>query len=203
MDAEEEDWELPETVRVQPKSLGRGLPVPPVIPLVAIIGVFIGLAMGYRFAANPVPSPLPISTLAAAPTTPIASAQPSVSSDQAYVPIIGPISVANPPADGLTMDQLLAVMAGPWMRIPSSEVLSARVAHYDQVSNTHTQSTQWVWVIVLKNEVGADVNGHVCMPAAHSGATAPPDCVVVETTQILILDYVTGDFLEAQSWPHA
>lgn len=109
--------------------------------------------------------------------------------------------MANPPADRLSIGQLLGVIAGPWMRIPSSDVLSARVAHYNQVSNTRTQSTQWVWVLVLKNDAGAAVNGQGCLPAASAGATLPPNCVVIPTTQILILDYVTGDFLEAQSWP--
>lgn len=200
MDAREEDWDLPPTVPINPRSLGRGLPVPPVLPLVALLGIFLGLAMGYRIAANPEPSAAPTTTPAAAPTT-LTPAPPSIAPDQAYVPIVGPISVANPPADGLTMDELLGVLAGPWMRIPSSDVLSARVARYNQVSNTRTQSTQWVWVIVIKDDVAAAVNGHDCRPVAPSNATLPPDCVVVETTQIVILDYVTGDFLEAQSWP--
>ena len=200
MDAREEDWDLPPTVPINPKSVGRGLPVPPVLPLVAIIGIFMGLAMGYRIAANPEPSAAPTPALTAAPTLP-ASAAPSTAPDQAYVPIVGPISVANPPADGLTIDQLLGKLAGPWMRVPSSDVLSARVAHYNQVSNTRTQSAQWVWVIVLKNDGGAAMNGQGCLPAAPAVATLPPNCVVIPTTQILILDYVTGDFLEAQSWP--
>lgn len=41
----------------------------------------------------------------------------------------------------------------------------------------------------------------VSLPAASAGATLPPNRVVIPTTQILILDYVTGNFLEAQFWP--
>lgn len=200
MDAREEDWDLPLTVPVNPKSVGKGLPVPPVIPLVAIIGIFMGLAMGYRIAANPEPSAAPTRALTAAPTLPPPAAA-FTAPDQPYVPIVGPISVANPPPDGLTIDQLLGKLAEPWMRIPSSDVLSARVAHYNQVSNTRTQSEQWVWVIVLRNDGGATVNGQGCLAAASADPTSPQDCVVIRTTQILIVDYVTGDFLEAQSWP--
>ena len=201
MDAREEDWDLPVTVPVHPKSVGRGLPVPPVIPLVTIIGIFMGLAMGYRIAANPEPSAAPTPARTAVQPALPASSAPAVAPGQPYVPIVGPISVADPPADGLTMDQLLGVLAGPWMRIPSSDVLSARVAHYNQVSNTGTQATQWVWVLVLKNDTGEAMKWRGCLPAASADATSPPNCVVIPTTQILIVDYVTGDFLEAQSWP--
>jgi hypothetical protein len=200
MDAREEEWDLPLTVPVKSKSVGRGLPVPPVLPLVAVIGIFMGLAMGYRIAAKPEPSAAPTPAFTAAQTSP-PSAAPSTAPDQAYVPIVGPISVANPPADGLTIDALLGVLAAPGMRIPSSDVLSARVARYNEVSNTGTQSGEWVWVLVLKDGGTAAITGYACPSAASAAATPPPSCVAIKTTQILILDYVTGDFLEAQSWP--
>jgi hypothetical protein len=214
MDAHDEEWELPDTVPVKPKPVGRGLPVPPVIPLVAILGIFIGLGLGYRIAPNQERSPAPSSARTAAlaerPTAgpteisiayEFASPGP-ISPGESFVSIVGPIDVVNPPAQGLTIEKLLAVLAQPGMWIPSSDVISARVAHYNQVSSTGTTSAQWVWVVVIRTSAGSVVNGDECGALGASGIVHA-ECIAIETTQIIILDYVTGEFLEAQSWPRA
>ena len=38
MDDRDDDWGLPDRAPIKPRSLGRGLPVPPVLPIVAAIG---------------------------------------------------------------------------------------------------------------------------------------------------------------------
>jgi hypothetical protein len=210
MDAHNEEWELPDTVPVKPKPAGRGLPVPPVIPLVAILGIFIGLGIGYRIAPSRATSPTPSSAGTAAPgegatagPTVFTNSDPEpISPGRSFISIVGPIDVVNPPAEGLNIEKLLAVLAKPGMWIPSSDVISARVARYNQVSSTGTTSAQWVWVVVIRTSGGSAANGDEC-PAMGASGIVPSDCIAIETTQIIILDYVTGEFLEAQSWPRA
>jgi hypothetical protein len=196
MDAREEEWGLPPTVPVRPRPVGRGLPAPPVLPLVAVICVFLGLGFGYRFAADPTPSATPSSsTVTAAPKLPTPA---PVEPEQTLVSIAEPNT--NPPADGLTISELLVLLNQPALWIPSSDVISASVARYNEVSATGSGSDQWVWVVITRSPVTSQVNGQECIERGNA-ATQISDCVVIHITQIIIVDYRTGEFLEARSWP--
>ncbi len=201
MDERDGDWMVQPATRVRPKSIGRGLPVPPVIPLVAILSVLFGLTMGYRLAPGAAPSPTPRHTppvITPAPTTaPLASGDANWS----FLSIIGPIEILDPPEGGMKLDQLLTQLAGPGLRIPASSVLSARVARYNQVSSINTTSDQWVWVLVISGTSEATVPVIDCgVGSVSAQPSSVQACFVGHTTEILILDYMDGGFLEAQSW---
>jgi hypothetical protein len=197
MDAREEDWGPPERVPLKPRPGGRGLPVPPILPLVAVVSILMGLSLGYRISPGPVPGPTATQTVHVISTAPATSPEPTL------VAVVEPTGLLDPPTGGLTLEQLLAVLAGPGMGIAASDVIAARVDRYDLVTATATRTQQWVWVVTMRDDVMSETNGHECFTIAAPVATLQPGCVVVETTETLILDYHTGEFLEAQSRPRA
>ena len=78
----------PEVVRVRPKPEGHGLPLPPLLPIVAMVFLFGGIAIGYRLGpTNPAPTP---SRMASAP------AGPSMSAYRPDRSVMKPILIVSP-----------------------------------------------------------------------------------------------------------
>ena len=181
MDDRRQDLELPETTRLRPASLGRGLPVPPVIPMVAVLGLVFGLALGVGLARQPEPSPAPLPSLAAvADSTPSPSAMPSTAATNG----VGR-AVDAPPGAGYSLAKVLRDLQRPGAA--DLEIISARVGHYPAVS------TEWVWLVVVPFSVDACGNHWVYGP--FPGPSLTP-CDVRTTTEMFIIDYSTGAFLE-------
>jgi len=201
MDDRDDDWGPPDRAPIKPRSLGRGLPVPPVLPIVAAICVFLGLAMGYRIAPSPTPTEAPPSIVAEATETPAGSDNPTAPVQPLQTPRVGFVD-ASPPTGGMDMDKLLESLSGRTWGISTASVVSARVAHYNEVSTVHATSRQWVWVVNFRSHYSFMLPGEGC-PAAPSVAPDPSTaaCPSVEATWTVILDYLTGDFLEAENWP--
>ena len=150
MDASDDDWTVPPTTLVQPRSVGRGLPVPPVLPFVAILCILGGIMLGFRLAPTPAPSPAAARPSAVATSTPTPAPEPTSAGPMwSFLSIIGPVEILDPPEGGLTLDQLLVEVAQPGLRIAPSSNFSARVARYNQVSSVSGSSDQWVWVLVV------------------------------------------------------
>jgi hypothetical protein len=171
--------------------------VPPILPLVAVVSILLGLSLGYRISPGPAPTSTATPSAARMATAPATAPEPTL------VAVVAPTSQPNPPTGGLTLEQLLAVLAGPGMGIAAPDVIAARVDRFDLVTSTATRTRQWVWVVTMRDDVMSETNGHECFTIAAPVATLQPGCVVVETTATLILDYQTGEFLEAQSRPRA
>jgi hypothetical protein len=185
----QDDPDFPETTPLAPRPRGKGLPVPPVIPLVAVVSILAGIALGYGLAPKAVAlaSPTPASQTAQPATPPIAT--------QAATIAPAPTSSAQgeatdsreiPPPGGLSLAQALEAFRVSFG--PPAEVISARVAHYPPVSSG------WVWLIVVPYFTPVCDYGAIAgLPGP--GQTAPP-CRYVSTTEMLVLDYVTGELLE-------
>jgi hypothetical protein len=192
MDGRLEAQDLPPITPLKPKLLGRGLPVPPVVVLVAAVGVFIGLALGYGIA--PKPSPAPASSPTTATASPVGSPLPSALPVPSTTPTSEPTASAYelPPAGGLTLTEALEMLAKSGIGISPSAVISARVERYGEASPAPAggPSDEWVWAIVVRGS----------FPGFGCGGYQPsPEPCLPATTELIILDYRTGAYLEARS----
>lgn len=192
MDRRLGDQDLPPTTPLKPSLLGRGLPVPPVVVLVAAVGLLIGLGLGYGMAPEPTspPASFPTKTTASLVASPLlpASVRPSVT--PASVPTSSTYEV--PPAGGLTLTEALAALNKLGWGISPSAVISARVERYGEASPALVggPSDEWVWAIVVRGTFFyASCGGHLPSPAPCPSTT----------TEMIILDYGTGAFLETLS----
>ncbi len=192
MDDQSLDREPLEISRLKPRSVSRGLPVPPVIPLVAILCIVFGLSVGYGL---PRPTPMPSIT---PPETPVA-ATPSLTSAVtpalAAVPsevAIGPEASGAaelPPSGGYTLAQALQALKAT-TDFPT-DVISARVGRFPPVS------TGWVWLIVVPYSV-VECGGTLLLgpSPAPTPEPTPAACRSIDTTEMIVMDYRTGAFLE-------
>lgn len=183
MDRRPADEGLPQTAPLEPRLLGRGLPVPPVAVAV-MVSLFIGLALGYGVAPKPSPEPAP-SGGTASPVGPLPSAVASVT------PTRQPSPYEPPPAGGLTLTEALDALAKDGFRVPLSAVISARIARYGEVDPAHGfPADTWVWAIVIRSDM-LDWNCRNCP----SGDTTYIRDTTYITTEMLVLDYKTGALL--------
>jgi hypothetical protein len=171
-----EELRLPPTMPLTPRSRGRGLPVPPVLPLIAVLSVLAGLAMGYGLAPKPGPNE-PSSH--PSETSPVAISFTTPSADSDLVPTARPAATPEiPPPGGLSLAQALDALNVSFGSPVA--VISARVGHFPPVS------AGWVWLIVLPYSTV------VCQ----APADPPMFCRWTTTTELVVLDYKTGEFLE-------
>jgi hypothetical protein len=206
---------LPVVARVRVESHGRGLPVPPVIPTIAVFCLLVGISLGYGFAPKygpaPVPSPVP---------TEIAdsriSSQASPTSYTLPPAIVFPTSSAVaqdhglPPGDGLTLTQVLAQLSVVRPDRPASSVISARVVRLTDVWQLNDAlGDPWVWALVFPSTMWTVTSGdggptqiydstglpHEASPGAGSTMTATR----VETTEMIIIDYYSGAMIGSQT----
>lgn len=176
MDDPFDELDLPPTTPLTPGSQGRRLPVPPVIPLVAVLSILVGLSVGYGFAPKTGPSNSPIAPSQSLRTVAVPSGNPS--SDPALVPSEPPATAEIPPPGGLNLAQALEALRVSFGT--PAYVISARAGRYPAVS------PGWVWLMVVPYST------------VDCGARADPPmvCRWISTTELVILDYETGEFLE-------
>jgi hypothetical protein len=213
VDDRRDDLGLPMRVRLRPTAVGRGLPVPPLIPLVAIACLLVGLAAGYGIAPNhAVSTPSP-----ASPTPEVTVAPTDV---YLFYPADGimtfpaALPTESAPATGLSLKRALSALEGLGWGLPPSTVVSARVDRFGNVGwDSSYPPEQWVWVFVVTGgtddtvvctTVAAEASADPYAPPAAPTipASSSPDvslCRVVSTEATVILDYTTGDLIEAQS----
>lgn len=189
-----EELELPTPSALKPVQLGRALPVPPVVPLIALFAILFGLALGYGLSSkpSPVPSQSPVSASLIALPLPFISADPSL------LPLIEPTASATSgdraPSDGLTLGQALDALQKSGMGVSPSAILSARVARDREVSSSYANPTdQWVWAVVVQG----DFSGPRACPSRFDDPGTRAPCGMVATTQMILLDYRTGSLVEA------
>lgn len=198
-----DDPGLPSMARLTPRPVGKGLPVPPVVPIVAVVSILAGLAMGYGLTPRPLPTTPPPDPSAAARAAASASppapqiAYPSLarSADPTFVPAsTAASSIEIPPSGGLSLSAALDALGASFG--PRSDVLSARISRYPLVSKG------WVWLIVVpysalycQNALAAPAAP--ALPGGPSAESVPlGDCRSISSTELVILDYKTGQFLE-------
>jgi hypothetical protein len=111
-------------------------------------------------------------------------------------PSAGPTATGAdlPPNGGLTLTQALAALNKSGMDLTNAHVISARAARSDEVSGgpiSGGQDNVWVWVFVLQGSFGIPIIGGYCDPCSTFPTTT------IATTEQIVLDYMTGAFLES------
>ena len=169
----------PEVVRVSPKPEGHGLPLPPLLPIVAIVFLFGGIAIGYRLGAtNPAPTP---SQTASAPTdTSALVAETSPTSTLSVYLGPGPTSNELPPPGGIGLASAVDSIKRAGLGASPLQVISAHVARLGQIDPTNTRypPEAWMWSIAVR-----------------SGRTTCPGCAP-GSTLVVVLNYATGVLVE-------
>lgn len=210
MDERPETQEGLSIARVKPVMGGRGLALPPLTPMVGVMCLVLGLAVGFRFAPKAVPAANPAATPGASPAA--ASIVPSdgpMATAIVYFAPDGLVTVdtpaAAPPAAGLSLTQALdAFDATGWG--PREAIVSARVARYWEVlPPSEATMDSWVWAITVR---GSFIGQCVVEPwpdasetpstSADPSAWVGPEWggCVFGSTQVVVLDYFTGAWLE-------
>jgi hypothetical protein len=208
-----EDADLPSTAALTPVQRGRGLALPPVVPIVALLCLLAGLGFGLALARGPNPAHVPAASLAPASPAATSPAPPSpapavgstgqpVAFGSTPSPSIPPGPAATsqdlPPSDGLTLQQALQALATSGLDVSPGVVVSARVARDRDVSSGYANPTdQWVWVLSAKGDFG----GPTACPSRFEDPAALARCGVVSSTEVIILDYRTGALVEAYPIP--
>jgi hypothetical protein len=201
-DAYSDDIDEPLVRPVKLVMKGRGLPPPPLVPLVAALGIVLGLGLGFGFAPHPAPAPtlVPVET---------AAVLPSAVPDATALAIVGlPNDVLLPqpvpPTDGLSLVQALSAFAEAGTGIPPHDVLSARVVRLADVLSSSWSApagSQWVWAISVLRPECAGVQGGGQTPATPVPALPTQNdasgVCAGDTTRLIILDYHTGAHLAA------
>lgn len=189
----QEDPETARTTLLRPRTQGRSVPIPPVIPTVVIVSLVLGLVVGFGLASKPGPPPVPsVPAFAASPpASPSPPANRSVASTPAVIPV-GEAPTATPfelpPTGGLTLAQALATLKGAAVGTDSpSDVISARIARYGEVASGALPADRWVWAFVVRAFFD---------PASCGARPSPEPCTPSATTELAIFDYQTGEFLE-------
>ena len=212
-------------IPLKPDAKGRGLPVPPLIPLVAVISLLVGLSIGSQISVDRRPTA----------TSPVANDTPSphVIEDPAWVApasfevavTVPPIDeAATPPADGLPLEKALVALMTSGFRGSSSVVISATVTQLGNMGGGGAGAAdEWVWVFVVSGDFGdVAMTGSTCTapPSPDSAiasprASGPPPaatsavassapaaeqadpCARPLATATVILDYRSGLLLQA------
>ena len=165
------------TTAVRATVVGRSVPTPPVLPLVAVLGVVVGLVLGAWFTPRPGPATPTPSALA------VAATQPSVSLS---IPVA---SAAVLPPGGLALAQALNALAATDVGTSSpSAVISARIMRASDASPGFSPPDRWVWVFIVQG---------VLAPTSCGDLPAEP-CMVSPVTEMAMFDYLTGEFLEVR-----
>lgn len=182
--------DLPTTTRVTPEMRGRALPLPPLVPLVGALGVFLGFVLGVALA--PRGYPLPASSPAAiAAYSPSILETPPATLGATASPLDGPapggLSVEVPPADGLSLAQALEAMRASRAGASVQAVISARVVRLAELSSSSASGDRWVWAIVI---------GGAFPLSCGSRPQDPPAPCPWTTTERIVIDYRTGALVE-------
>jgi len=183
--------------RVKPVMNGRSIALPPIAPIVGALGLLLGLVAGLGLAQNAVPAPT------AGPTE-IAVASPTFSAAPSVVPDdVNPVADATfelPPADGLSLAKALETLSSVSIAPSASEAVSARVARWSEIwPSPAAPKDVWVRAITMRS-----ASPFWCTDDMASASASPPTWRLPvlcsgPTTEMFVLDYRTGDFLEAMS----
>ena len=180
MDGRHEDAEVTPTAPLRPRTEGRSVPIPPLIPTVAVIGLVLGLVVGFGLASKPGSSPVS-TTEAIAPSSATSSLPTTID-----VPVATPFEV--PPTDGLTLAQASAKLKDALGSGAPAVVISAQIARFGDVANGALPADRWVWAFVVRGLS----DPASCSAAQPSAASCPPPT----SSELAIFDYKSGEFVE-------
>jgi len=178
MDRREEGLEregiAPDMGRVQSRMTGRTVPVPPLIPSIAIIGLLFGWVVGFGMGST-------FQRLTAWPTTAPPTAEAA-----------SPLPTASPPSGGVLLQSaLVSLQTAGWDT--GSQTVSARVLPGADVgpNGSSVQMPDWVWVFTWRATCVA--NGPVT--DLSTSATPAPEATSPACLEAAVLDYWTGEYI--------
>jgi hypothetical protein len=178
------------TTTVRATVVGRSVPTLPVLPLVAILGVVVGLVVGAGFAPRQGPISTPTPSAVAVAATPLAQSLSSSIAVASPVEESTATPIEVPPPGGLTLAQALTALATTDVGSSSpSAVISARIMRASDASPGFSPPDRWVWVFVVQG---------VLAPASCGGDFPAQRCTISAVTEMAMFDYVTGEFLEVR-----
>ena len=200
-----------ERVHLRPRQAGNGLALPPLVPMVAVVFAFAGLAVGFRLGATaPVASSTSSpaaarTTAAAAQTTAAAELTAAAQAVEAgsgvwyvYDPASSIPGLAEiPPTGGLTLKQVLAILdsgkiptTSPPAPSISSEVIYSRVVRLRQADpfSDPGAPNPWVWAVAI--------TGPNLAIGGPSDATVAVETSAEPSSETIVLDYRTGELIE-------
>ena len=210
MDDGRDELGLPTRVPLRPTAVGRGLPLPPLIPLVGVVCLLVGLALGYRIAPD---------HEASAPSPTRSAPEISVPPGQPYVmwPADGAITMPQtmptdtPPATGMSMKEALSALESLGWGSPPAIIVSSSVDQYGDVgANPAYAQDDWVWVFRVRGdprfvctsidvEDTATVSPSAPVSAVPSDDPVPTTCGYVQIEVVVVLDYQTGELIETDT----
>jgi hypothetical protein len=191
------------------------------MPLLAVVCLLVGLAVGYRIAPRdglPAVSPAPFPTPSAPEVTPSPVDGVVIWPADGILTYPPTLPTESPPADGLSLQAAIKELQNQGWGLPPATIVSARLDRFGNVGlNIASPPDEWVWVFAI---AGDNLGSIVCVPVVPE-ATADPSAdpsasqsvppiqvgTSPETTicraepmgATVVLDYRTGEFIEAQS----
>jgi hypothetical protein len=175
-DGVERDGIAPDMGRVQPRMKGRTLPVPPLIPSIAAIGLLFGLVVGFGMGST-------VQRLTAWPTDgPVVTEAPT--------PTPSPTLEPSPPTGGASIEKMLASLKGAGYD-PLPGAVSARIVPGADVQTGQGPTLpEWVWVVTWPSSC-IPVGG----PGAAESASPAPVLTPWPCLEAAVFDYQSGLFL--------
>ena len=188
MHGRREDQDRAPISPLQPRMIGRSMPLPPVALLVAILGILAGFVLGYGLAPKRAPAPTRATVLAppreSAPFRSVSAGSPRIQTGESDG---SSTRVDLPSGSGLSIAQAIAALEKTGLDPLGSAVLSARLARFGEIETPPRPSDRWVWVFVLRL---------VFPPLLCGGSAASPAPCPAPTTEMIAIDYHTGGLVE-------
>jgi hypothetical protein len=182
----------PQVERLRSRMKGGGLPVPPVLPIVAAVALLLGLTLGYRLAPTSTPSSsgTPAPSRSTDPTQvslPLASERPN-----AVVYPLPPVTPAALPTGGVTQGQAVAAARDAWP-FADADVISVQLVPAASFGGAlEPASPTWVWRVEVR---GSD--SLTCQAPAPETQPAPIQQTCSHEFVTIVVDYKAGDALYA------
>ncbi len=186
----------PELERLKTRVDGGAFRRPPVLPIVAVIALFAGLALGVGFVPKPVePTPAPSAAASTAPAaTPArASEAPAIVEATAapsirHVPSLVAVATSTPPKGGTTTTQAVASAARTF-GIKSQDVLSIRLVNGTSYSPA---VIGWVWEIIVRGPGLVQCGTRFTYPKP-APSYSPEPIFCPDDAEIVIVDFASGE----------
>jgi hypothetical protein len=193
----------PEFVRLKPAMAGRGLPVPPAILTVAMVCLLAGLAIGFGLPHGPTP-PVPTSP----PISPVPS-RAATDSPTVIPSAPGPSIAPNtspgdaPPPQGVPLTQVLDELERGSLG-PRTDIIAARVVRLSEIPiPVAIPPDRWVWALTVRGSYINACGGTRFQPPEDPTNLPGPTSRIYSpcqaTTELVVFDYQSGDFVYAVS----
>jgi hypothetical protein len=182
----------PQVERLRARMKGGGLPVPPVLPVVAALALLVGLTLGYRLAPASTPSSSSTPAPSASPDPTPGPSPPASTPPSAVVLPLPPETPGALPTGGVTQAQAVAAAREAWP-FADADVISVQLVPAATFGGAlEPASPAWVWRV----EVRAS-DSLTCQAPAPETRPALIEQGCSHAFVTIVVDYKAGDALYA------